>query len=158
MVIPIGSKPLVCQVSTRLQILISCSAGLVHTTSSISRILPGSFLPGSDSIPSQVQVLNLPTLLHVIPSAMLHDALLVMRGNVGRYEQVFQLDLPRQDVDIFQQIFPFALEAALQVCGLCFLALEASLQLLQLLPLLFHFFLMVGKERMDRQMSTGLEE
>ena len=75
---------------------------------------------------------------------MLHDALLVVGWNVGSNEQVFQLDLASQDVDILQQIFPLSLEAALQVCCFCLLALEAALQLLQLLPFPFYFFLSVS--------------
>ena len=86
-------------------------------------------------------MLNLPALLHVIPGAMLHDALLVVGWNVGGYEQVLQLDLACQDVNVLQQILPLPLEAALQVCCLCLLALEAALQLLQLLSLPFDFFL-----------------
>lgn len=86
-------------------------------------------------------MLNLPALLHVIPGAMLHDALLVVGRNVGSYEQVLQLDLASQDVNVLQQILTLPLEAALQVCCLCLLALEAALQLLQLLPFPFHFFL-----------------
>ena len=87
-------------------------------------------------------MLNLPALLHVIPGAMLHDALLVMSGDVGGNQQVLQLDLPCQDVDVLQQVLPFALEAALKVCCLRPLALQASLQLLQLLAFLLYFFLL----------------
>ena len=88
-----------------------------------------------------MQVLNLPTLLHFIPAAVLHDALLVMRGNVRCNEEVLQLDLPGEDVYVLQQIFPLPLEAALQVGCLCPLALVAALQLLQLALLLLHFLL-----------------
>jgi len=81
-------------------------------------------------------VLYLPALLHFIPSAMLHDALLVMRGYVGSDQQVLQLDLPCKNVNVLQQVLPFALEAALKVRRLCLLALEAGLQLFKLLPLM----------------------
>ncbi len=113
----------------------------MHSTNAISRLLPSCILSGSDSVSSQVQVLYLPALLHFIPSAMLHDALLVMRRYVGSYQQILQLDLPCKDVNVFQQVLPFALEAALKVCRLCLLALEAALQLFKLLPFLFYLFL-----------------
>ena len=87
-------------------------------------------------------MLDLPTLLHVIPAAMLHDALLVMWRNVGCYEEVFQLDLSSEDVNVLQQVFPLPLEAALKVCCLCSLALVAALQLLQLALLLLNFVLL----------------
>ena len=95
-----------------------------------------------DGVACQVQVLNLPTLLHVIPAAMLHDALLVVWRNVGGYAQVFQLDLPGEDVDVLQQVFPLPLEAALNVCCFCSLALVAALQLLQFPLLLLHLLLL----------------
>ncbi len=113
----------------------------MHSTYAISILLPVCVLSGSDSIASQVQVLYLPALLHFIPSAMLHDALLVMRGYVGSDQQVLQLDLPCKNVNVLQQVLPFALEAALKVRRLCLLALEAALQLFKLLPFLFHLFL-----------------
>ncbi len=113
----------------------------MHSTNAISRLLPGCLLSGPDSVSSQVQVLYLPALLHFIPSAMLHNALLVTRGYVGSYQQVLQLDLPCKNVNVLQQILPLALEAALKVCRLCLLALEAALQLFELLPFLFHLFL-----------------
>lgn len=92
-----------------------------------------------------MQVLNLPALLHVIPSAMLHDALLVVGWNVGSNEQVLQLDLASQDVNVLQQILTFSLEAALQICCFCLFALEAALQLLQLLSFPVYFFLSSSK-------------
>ena len=72
---------------------------------------------------------------------MLHDALLVVGWNVGSNKQVLQLDLASQDVDVFQQVLPLSLEAALQICRFCLLALEAALQLLQLLPFPLYFVL-----------------
>lgn len=72
---------------------------------------------------------------------MLHDALLVVGWNVGSNEQVLQLDLASQDVNVLQQILPLLSEAALQICRFGFLALEAALQLLQLLPFPVYFFL-----------------
>ena len=87
-------------------------------------------------------MLNLPTLLHVIPAAMLHDTLLVMWRDVGCYEEVFQLDLSSEDVYVLQQVFPLPLKAALKVCCLCSLALVAALQLLQLALLLLDFVLL----------------
>lgn len=72
---------------------------------------------------------------------MLHDALLVVGWNVGSNEQVLQFDLASQDVNVLQQILPLSLEAALQICRFNLLALEAALQLLQLLPFPFYFFL-----------------
>ena len=93
---------------------------------------------------------NLPTLLHVVPAAVLHDALLVVWGNVGCYEQVFQLDLLCEDVYVLQQVFPLPLKAALKVCCLCSLALVATLQLLQLPVLLLHFLLQFKSRRLFR--------
>ena len=76
---------------------------------------------------------------------MLHDALLVVGWNVGSNEQVLQLYLASQNVNVFQQVLPLSLEAALQICRFCLLALEAALQLLQLLPFTFYFFLSAEK-------------
>ncbi len=135
----------------------------MHNTNAITRFLPGSLLPCPNGIASKVQMLYLPALLHVIPGAVLHDALLVVWRDVGGNQQVFQLDLPRQDVDVFQQVFPLALEAALQVCCLGLLALQASLKLLQLLPFLLYF--LMGKyetieckgESTDENRTEGID-
>ena len=72
---------------------------------------------------------------------MLHDALLVVGWNIRSNEQILQLDLASQDVNVLQQILTLSLEAALQICCFCLLALEAALQFLQLLPFPFYFFL-----------------
>lgn len=90
-------------------------------------------------------MLNLPALLHIIPSAVLHDALLVVGRDVRSDEKVLELDLAGQDVNVFQQVLPFPLEAALQVCHFCPFALETALQLLQLFPFGFYFFLSAGQ-------------
>lgn len=64
-----------------------------------------------------------------------------MRGDVGRYQEVLELDLSGQDVNILEQILSFSLEAALQVCCFRPFALVAALQLLQLALLLLNFLL-----------------
>ena len=113
----------------------------MHSSNAVCRILSGRCLPCADGIASKVQVLDLPALLQVIPGAVLHDTLLMVSWDVGRNQQVFQLDLACQNVNVFQQIFPFPLKAALKVCCFRLLALAAALQFLQLLPLLLYFFL-----------------
>ena len=74
----------------------------MHSTKAFTVLLPSCLQPGSDSIACQVQVFYLPALLHVIPGAVLHDALLMMGRNVGSDQQVLQLDLSCQNVDVFQ--------------------------------------------------------
>ena len=67
----------------------------MHSRNAVSRILSSCSLPGPDGISRQMQMLNLPALLHVIPGAVLHDALLMVGWNVRRNEQILQLDLTR---------------------------------------------------------------
>lgn len=74
----------------------------MHSTKAITVLLPSCLQPSPDGIACKMQVLYLPALLHVVPGAMLHDALLMMGGDVGSDQQVLQLDLSCQDVDVFQ--------------------------------------------------------